>query len=320
MAITIFDDAFTKMDDTIINILGTQTGALINIISPIIFASFTLYVLLIAMSYIKGEAQPIEMGFDLLYRIIAWAVILGLSMNIGNYTGIVVTIVNNLPNELTQAISGNANTSVTNGLDQLISLYIDRINELYNDIDFLDVGGYVAASVITLILCVCAIPFLVAAGGFILLAKIMSAVLLVLGPVFIILALFPATRQYFSLWLGQIVNYMLMLLIINILATIQIAFLTDVINTSVDLDFTTSLSIGVASMLFFVVVLKVPDISSSLSNGLAINGFNSAYRSLGGGRGNSGGGKNDGGSGGDKGSKDSKNSITSKIKPEKKGV
>ena len=31
MAITIFDDAFTKMDDTIINILGTQTGALINI-------------------------------------------------------------------------------------------------------------------------------------------------------------------------------------------------------------------------------------------------------------------------------------------------
>lgn len=320
MAITIFDDAFTKMDDTIINILGTQTGALINIISPIILACFTLYVLLIAMSYIKGEAQPVEMGFDLIYRMIAWAVILGLSMNIGNYTSIVVTIVNTLPNELTQAISGNASASVTNSLDQLISLYIDRINELFQDIDFLDVGGYVAASLITLILCVCAIPFLVVCGGFILLAKIMSAILLVLGPMFIILALFPATRQYFSLWVGQIVNYMLILVIINILATIQISFLTNVINTSVDLDFTTSLSIGIASLLFFVVVLKVPDISSALSNGLAINGFNSAYRSLGGGKG--GGSNKGGGNDSDKGSKGSgsKNTVTSKIKPEKKGV
>lgn len=97
MAITIFSDAFTKMDETIINILGNQTAALISVISPIIIACFGLYLLLIAMSYIKGGAEPIDLGVDLIYRFIAWAVILGVAINAGTYTSIVVAIVTELP-------------------------------------------------------------------------------------------------------------------------------------------------------------------------------------------------------------------------------
>lgn len=316
MAITVFEGAFQKMDESIINILGNQTAALINVISPIILAGFGLYILLIAMSYIKGNAEPIELGFDMIYRFIAWSVILGLALNISNYTSIVVAIVNELPNELAQIVTGTAGTPVINSLDSLLDAYYEGIKKLFADVEFLDVGGYVSAGVITFILLICGLPFIVVAGGFILLSKIMSAVLLVLGPIFIVLALFPATRQYFSLWVGQIVNYMLMLVIIHILAAIQISYLTNIANTSVQLSWYTSLTIGSTSMLFFVVVLKVPDIAGALSNGLAINGFTGAYRGLGGGK-SIFGKKKDPDSDKDKG-KDKGNQ--NKIKPENQGI
>lgn len=317
MAITIFSDAFTKMDDTIINILGNQTAALMSVISPIIIACFGLYLLLIAMSYIKGGAEPIDLGVDLIYRFIAWAVILGVAMNIGNYTNIVVTIVNELPTELANTISGTPATPVTNGLDGLLDLYYNAMQKMFDEVGFADVGGMVLAAVVCAILLICAVPFIVASAAFMLLAKIMSAVLLVLGPIFIVLALFPATRQYFSLWVGQVVNYVLMLVVLQILATIQISFLTDVMNTSVDLTMLTSLTIGAASMLFFVVVLKVPDLTSALSNGMAITGFGSAYRALGAGRG----GQNSRGGGGGGGDSDKgKSSGKNTIRSEKQGL
>ena len=317
MAITIFSDAFTKMDETIINILGNQTAALISVISPIIIACFGLYLLLIAMSYIKGGAEPIDLGVDLIYRFIAWSVILGVAINAGTYTSIVVAIVTELPTELGNVISGTTSAPVTNGLDGLLDLYYNAMADLYEDIDFFDVGGMVFATLVCGILLVCAIPFIIAAGAFILLAKIMSSILLVLGPLFIVLALFPATRQYFSLWVGQAVNYILMLVVLQILATIQIQFLTDVVNTGVELNLMTSLSIGATSLLFFVVVLKVPDLTAALSNGLAITGFGSAYRALGGGRSQS--GHRDSSGGGDKGDKGDKGGKNT-IKSEKSGL
>lgn len=282
MAVTIFSDIFQKMDDAVVNTLGSKTAEIINIISPVMMSAFILYVVLITMSYMKNGTDPAEIGLDLIQRIISWAIVIGLSMNIGNYTSIVVPMVKGIPEELTQVITGTTGTTVTNSLDALVTLYINRIAELFEGLSFTDIGGYIGAGIISLILIIFGIPFLVIAGGFILLAKVMVAILLVIAPIFIGLALFPATRQFVTLWVAQVVNYGLLLLIISVIATIQIDFLTNVIDTSVDLDMGAGFLIGTTSGIFLIVLLKAPEMASALSGGMVINGFGQAGRSFGG--------------------------------------
>src|SRR5699024_3248594 len=47
------------------------------------------------------------------------------------------------------------------------------------------------------------------AAVLLMIAKIAMAVLLVVGPVFILLLMFNSTKRYFSMWLGQTLNYVL---------------------------------------------------------------------------------------------------------------
>ena len=282
MAVTIFQDVFAKMDSAVINVLGTKTSQVMNIVSPVIMSAFILYVLLIAISYIKNGTDPSEIGVDILQRLLSWAVIIGLAFNMGNYTSIVVPMVQGIPQDIIGVITGTNSTDVTNSLDALVTLYTDKLAELFANIDFADIGGYISASLIALILIIFGLPFLIIAGGYILLAKIMVAILLCLAPIFIGLALFPATRQFASLWVSQVVNYGILLLVISILATIQIDFLTNVVNTTVDLDASAGFMIGITSGIFLIVLLKAPELASALSGGMVLNGWSAGGRALGG--------------------------------------
>lgn len=282
MAITVFSDVSQKMDDAVLTVLGAKTTALISVISPVIMSAFLLYVLLVVMSYMKNGTDPAEMGVDMIQRLIGWSVIIALSMNIGTYTDTIVPMVNGIPQEITNAILGNSGDNINNALDSLATQYVDKINEMFEGLDFTDIGGFLIAFLISLILAVLGLPFLIIAGGYILLAKIAIGVLLVLAPAFIVMALFPTTRNFASLWVGQVVNFGLLILIMNILASIQIEFLTGM-TTSAELDMSTGFMIGITSGLFLVVLLKAPEIASALSGGMVLNGYTQAGKSVTGG-------------------------------------
>lgn len=127
MAFTFITEIFTEIDSVLLVTLGSKTASIINIISPVMMSAFILYVLLVTMSYMINGTDLTEVGGDLIKRFLAWAVIIGLSMNIGNFTSIIVPIANNVPQEIMQAISGGSNATITSSLDNLISMYLDVI-------------------------------------------------------------------------------------------------------------------------------------------------------------------------------------------------
>lgn len=280
MAFTFITEIFTEIDSVLLVTLGSKTASIINIISPVMMSAFILYVLLVTMSYMINGTDLTEVGGDLIKRFLAWAVIIGLSMNIGNFTSIIVPIANNVPQEIMQAISGGSNATITSSLDNLISMYLDVIATMFSNIEFMDIGGYLGGIFIGGIMVIGGFIFVIIASGYILLAKVTTAILLVIAPIFIGLALFPATRQYASLWVGQLVNAGLIMIIISVICAVEIGILERAVSGVTDLDITTASKVAIASGIFTVLLNRVPDLASALAGGMSLNGFGQTGRSV----------------------------------------
>jgi type IV secretion system protein VirB6 len=126
------------------------------------------------------------------------------------------------------------------------------------------------------ILCIYAM-FLIA------LSSIALAVLLALGPLFIGLLFFDATRRFFSAWIAQLANYAL----ITLLTVMVAALLLHVVQSyaaqtaargsailTVD-----ALNMMLIAVLVFLVLRQVMPIASGLAGGLALHSFGIASRS-----------------------------------------
>lgn len=146
-----------------------------------------------------------------------------------------------------------------------------------------------------------AIIFMVIATSFLLIAKVLLVILAALGPVFFMFAIFPATRQFFNNWVGQVLSNSALYLLVSIMATIFIDFINKQLTTEIQAlgDVATNLTSGNVSgvaqsagmaaetpfilaamfVIFGVILLQLPNLASSLFGGLAANGFGSAVNS-----------------------------------------
>lgn len=274
MAITIFSDVFTLIDTAIINVVSSKTANLMNVLSPVFLAGFIVYVIFVTWSYFGSSIE--QTLWDLLKRITAWGVIISFSINVGSYLSNVVPLVTGLGDGLTQIFSGSTGT-IDSSLDSLATTFVQGIWDTFDKASGVE-GTLLAISAIAIIV-LFGVPFFVIAAAYILLAKVFAAILAVVGPVFIACALFPATRQYFSSWVNQVVNYALLLLLLNITATIFIEFIRVQFGTGV-FDLARSINLAFAAGMFFIVLLKIPELASGLSQGMAINGFAQAGRAV----------------------------------------
>ena len=311
MSIEVFSNIFNEIDNVVVHTITGNISNVANILSPIFLSAFIVYVLFVFLSYWQGSSPEATM-IDLIKRVAVWGLIISLGVNIGNYNNTVVPIVLGLGEGLVQAFNGLGDTS-GEALDKLGEQLVDIVvnnNDKANSIPMpFGLGDRIEVIFKNAVIIISFGIFLIVCGSYIILAKVMLAVLAVLGPIFISLALFPATRQFFMSWVNQVVNYSLYLLTVNITAGLFIGYISGDFS-GVESDTQTGvIHIALTSFLFFVVVLKLPEFTAGLVGGIANNGFAAAISTL---RNIPRGGKG-GGKGGDGKKKDSA------ITPEKDG-
>lgn len=115
---------------------------------------------------------------------------------------------------------------------------------------------------------------------YIIITKIMIGILLSLGSIFIMLSVFPATRQMFTSWIGACANYILL----NVCFSISFVIILDVIGeytyNRVDDGRTEKLMATVAVFFLYVagifILQQITVLVSSLTGGVGINGLTSS--------------------------------------------
>ena len=268
----VFTNIFTLIDDSIVKVVLDKSGTLISVVQPLLLSGFTVYLLFLIVSYWTASLE--ETAIDLFKKGMTWLVILTFALNISSYNEFVVPMVLGFGDFLAHKFSGS-NSSVNGNLDELASIVLDGMKATFDKAE--GVSGTLMAVVTIFMIAIASIIFLVISAGYILLAKVFAGMLVIIGPIFIGLALFPATRQFFSAWLNQVVNYTLLTLFISILLAIFIQFMVGAFGTGA-IDLARGLNIAIGAGIFFVILLRLPELASSLAGGLSANGFMQAGR------------------------------------------
>lgn len=111
--------------------------------------------------------------------------------------------------------------------------------------------------------------------AYLLMAKVALSILAGLGPLFIVALIFPATERFFNLWLGQVLNYILLV----VLYAAAFGFMMSIFKgymeqTKMDGLMNVACTVGGVGILSFsmlIVLRQLPSMAASLAGGAALS-------------------------------------------------
>lgn len=260
------------------NYIGSNTAALASVLEPAVVTLATLYVMAWGYLHLTGQIEePFTAG---LKRIITLAVILGVGLNLWLYNTVIVDTFYNAPAQLAAAVIGSGDPVGT--IDSIWESGGTVAGNLWVKGHAFSGWGYVLAGTVVWclmgLLCVYAM-FLIA------LSNIALALLLALGPLFVAMLFFDATKRMFAAWVAQLTNYGL----ITVLTVMVAALLLQLVQTYASqtaargsailtMD---ALNMVLVAVLVFLILRQIMPIAAALSGGMALSSFGLVSRSIG---------------------------------------
>lgn len=257
-----------KINTVFLSQAESVSSAISTSLMPLITACFAIYMMLIVFNYMRG-AEDNFVG-DFMYRVMGFAVIMGIGFSAGSYTSLVLPIVTGLGNDLANAVSGGTVTS--GALDKLVIFYWNMIGQGMEDVTAIGLTGLGTAVMVLVqivIVLIGLIPFLVIATVTIITANIGSGLVAMVGPIFFACLLFPATRQYFSAWVNTAFSYALVPLLVAVLSMVSVGISIEFMGDTplVDGSSFNVFFAAVGNLILAALMKNVGSLASSLSAG-----------------------------------------------------
>jgi type IV secretion system protein VirB6 len=268
------------LDTQLANYIGTNTALLSAALEPALVTLGSLYVMFWGYLQLTGKIEePFITG---LRRIILLVVVLGGALQLWLYNAVIVDTFYNAPAQLAGAVAGAASPVST--LDVVWQAAGTVAGELWSRGSiWKNEGGFYIAGVLVWIIMgmvCCYAMFLIA------LSKIALAVLLALGPLFIIFRLFEGTRRLFDAWLMQLANYgfitVLTVLLGALLLSLIQSYATQTAARGSALATVDALDMLLAAVIVLLVLRQIMPIAASLAGGSSLSTMGAWSRGVGG--------------------------------------
>jgi type IV secretion system protein VirB6 len=256
--------------------IGTNAALLATTLEPAIVTLATLYVMVWGYLQLSGHIEePLGAG---LRRLVLLAVVLGAALHLWLYNAVLVDTFYRAPAELAGAVVGAPDPVAT--IDTIwsqggaVAAYLWNNGGVFSG----DFGFYVAGAIVWVLmglLCVYCM-FLIA------LASIALAVLLALGPLFLALLLFDATRRFFEAWLAQLANYALItvltVLVAALLLQIVASYAAQTAARGAAIVTVDALNMVLVAAVVFLLMRQIMPIAAALAGGVSLSSFGMVSR------------------------------------------
>src|SRR5580704_14290175 len=262
--------------------IGDNTARLASALEPAVLTLATIYVMAWGYVHLTGKiTEPFEAG---LKRIALIALILGVGLRLWLYNTVIVDTFYNAPAQLAAAVVGASDPVRT--IDAIWDSGGAVAGSLWDKaasgVGFFSggFGFYLAGAVVWCligVLCVYAM-FLIA------LSSIALAVLLALGPLFIALLFFDATRRSFTAWIAQLANYglitVLTVMVAALLLRIVQSYAAQTAARGTAILTVDALNMMLIALLVFLVLRQIMPVASGLAGGTSLNSYGVASRAF----------------------------------------
>lgn len=277
---------YTQFETVISNYFTETSSNIVSAIAGPAWVMMGIYFALWGFSMVRGLIdEPLTDG---LFRMVKISIVLGLALNTGLYQTHVVDFIQNVPGAMAQLLvfgggnaeSGTASTFAT--LDMLLVKTQDLAYKCWDQMSILSPGQSLAFGICALIILGMGLFFLGVAGLGIIITKLLLMLMLALGPIFILLAMFQATQRFFDAWIAQTLTAMMTLVLIMATCSLFFAMVEEVIGQvngviqDDPLQGVGIITLAAASCTFLL--MKIPAVASSLAGGVALQVTEAASR------------------------------------------
>jgi type IV secretion system protein VirB6 len=260
------------IDELLLNFVNGKSAALCSALVPVAVAGLSIYWIQAGLNIADGScAHPVR---ELLRRLMRISWIAAMSMSVGVYQMLVVGSIDALGAGLIEAISGVSSFAAL--LDNLAEPFEILGSQLWSKatVGILPNAALLFAAAVVSI----AQSLLFSVGiGFYLLAKVSLALIMAVGPVFLLCAMWTPTMKYAENWLGQALNYMFLKVLICVTVTMLTSFVSQYAqHISNNLDAINILQAACALLLssiaLVIIMLFHPQLASALFGGASVAG------------------------------------------------
>lgn len=276
-----YEDSFNKLNSTLTTYIGTVASDVISAISGVAYSMLMIYMMLWGWTMLRGMiSEPITDGVT---RIIRLSVITGIALSLGRYNTYVSNFLWQTPDALASIVASGYSNSVNNVqyLDGLMSKIYDLGDAYWQKANasggLLPDFGLIIVAILIWVGGVAATAY----GAFLLaLSKMALAILLGIGPIFVLLLIFEGTKRFFESWLGQALNYVMLVVLtagaIKMILTIIDAYLAAAPGIAADPTIDQALPCIVLCLIGALVMMQLPSMASALGGGAAISTLGAA--------------------------------------------
>ncbi|CAK7035204.1 MAG: hypothetical protein BACC_04459 [Bacteroides sp.] len=272
-------NAFTIIFDTVDSaietyVTDTSTNA-IEFATPVFTSMMILFVAIWGFMMMYGQIQePLKDG---VFRIIRIGLIMTLALTVGTYAEVVVSLLQTGPEYIASAITGSETANTAGTLDTLFSKVLTVAKSAWEKGGVMNgnFGLYLVAAVVLVVggILTLLVAFLI------LLAKVMLALMLGVGPLFIIMLLFQSTQKFFESWLGMTVNFGILMVLATgigkLMTDISESFIFRMAPTESALKNMSNLVDAAVMCIMFglciLVMKQVTSLAASLGGGIALH-------------------------------------------------
>ncbi|HGS5703867.1 TPA: type IV secretion system protein [Vibrio diabolicus] len=270
-----FDVLFNFIEQVVLINISNMVGIFSATISPLIGACVILYALWLAwQSLYEAENMMIMESMKFIGSL---ALCTTIALSTSWYLSSIVPIILHSGDEIASLLLGSTGVGSVQGMfDNIVKTVADLWQTI--DISLMDGESWTDA---LLVLSFCALiilgglPFIGIATAYLLAAKVMVGLLLIIGPLYIMFAFFPPTRSMFQAWTGQCLNYILLTILYPVAfgmfgSTFDL-IMGDKFNS--EMNIATNFMTLILFIIFAVISIQIPAFCSSLSGGVGINGL-----------------------------------------------
>lgn len=273
MAFEMFTELFGVIETATETYVTDTSTKVITTITPLVSFGITISFIVYALLVMRGTIEmPVS---EFLSRCLRISIIISIALTTGLYQKDITKIIIDTPSELLNALIGSPfdGKTLSGLLDKAAQNGFSYANQNFEEAVYFNSDGFLFALFgILMLLATC---FFVAIGGaFILLAKVILALLAGLGPFFIAALLWQSTRRFFEQWIVQILSYTILIVLLATFFNLMIRIFTLYTeNMKIDYMQNMSYTLGgaiILSIIFIILLFKLSSIAHSLAKGMAL--------------------------------------------------